>query len=322
MGDEPSLEFDADRAAVRDAVATFCADRCRAEYVRENGGRFDPTRWRELAELGVLGLGSPEGEGGARELAAACEALGAAVFPGPVVESFTAAALLPSPQLERLVAGDAIAGIGAPPLFSFAPDATWLLALGPDGIRPAERVGPVEAVTTLAGEVWGRVEVDLSEPHRDSTLALANGRCAGASYLVGAASALTLAAVEHARTRRQFGRPVGEFQGVAHPLVTAWTNLEAAGLLVREAAAELDAPGGDGPVLAGAAWLSARSAALAAAAQAHQTFGAIGITLEGPAFAATRRIRQLCSLPLAQRALGDLEGHTRQRGAGLRRTPR
>ena len=48
---------------------------------------------------------------------------------------------------------------------------------------------------------------------------------------------------------------------------------------------------------AGAARLSARGAGLTAAHVAHQVFGAIGITLEGPVFRVSRRLRQLASQP-------------------------
>ena len=46
---------------------------------------------------------------------------------------------------------------------------------------------------------------------------------------------------------------------------------------------------------AAAARLSAGRAAIAAAHTCHQLFGAIGITLEGPVFHVSRRIRQLVS---------------------------
>jgi alkylation response protein AidB-like acyl-CoA dehydrogenase len=109
--------------------------------------------------------------------------------------------------------------------------------------------------------------------------------------------ALELAA-EHARTRKQFGRAIGEFQAVAHPLAAAWIRISAAEMLARAAAHDADEGAPDAPALAAAAWLSARKAALAAALRAHQTFGAVGITLEGPVFSLTRRIRTWASLAL------------------------
>ena len=46
------------------------------------------------AGRGVLALATPEGDGGALEAVAACEALGAAVFPGPLSATFLATQVL------------------------------------------------------------------------------------------------------------------------------------------------------------------------------------------------------------------------------------
>ena len=51
----------------------------------------------------------------------------------------------------------------------------------------------------------------------------------------------------------------------------------------------------DGRELAAGARLSAARSAVAAAHVCHQLFGAQGITLEGPVFHVSRRIRQLAS---------------------------
>jgi hypothetical protein len=54
--------------------------------------------------------------------------------------------------------------------------------------------------------------------------------------------------------------------------------------------------------VAAAARLSARRAALDAAHTCHQLFGAVGITLEGPVFHISRRLRQLASQPPGESA--------------------
>lgn len=53
---------------------------------------------------------------------------------------------------------------------------------------------------------------------------------------VGAAQATLDEALEHARTRHQFGRPVGEFQALTHALADMQTEIDAARLLVYRAA--------------------------------------------------------------------------------------
>ena len=312
-----SLEWDTERELVRSAVGSFCRDRCDPLWVRENSGRFESGRWKELAGLGVLALGSPEGDGGLQEAVAACEALGEAVFPGPLVETAIASAVLSADERGRLAGGVAIAGLGVGPLFSFADQAQWLIQMGEDGVRVCDAIRPQERVETLAGELWGRVETTPGALEPNSELALRNGRLWAAGLLIGLASGQLAGAVEHARVRRQFGSSIGEFQAVSHPLAEAWVGLEASTLLVRQAAREADGFSRDATVLAAAAWSSARRMALGVASTAHQTYGAVGITIEGPAFAATRRVRQLASLPLGGGAAAALRERTLRFGAGF-----
>nr|WP_231996208.1 acyl-CoA dehydrogenase family protein [Mycobacterium scrofulaceum] len=65
---------------------------------------------------------------------------------------------------------------------------------------------------------------------------------AAAADLVGTASAALNRAVEHAKTRRQFGTPIGAFQGIKHALADNYVGLERARSLTYAAAARLDDP--------------------------------------------------------------------------------
>ena len=53
---------------------------------------------------------------------------------------------------------------------------------------------------------------------------------------VGAAQATLDEALDHAKTRQQFGRPVGEFQALTHALADLQTEIDSARLLVQRAA--------------------------------------------------------------------------------------
>jgi hypothetical protein len=99
------------------------------------------------------------------------------------------------------------------------------------------------------------------------------------------------------RTRKQFGKALGEFQAVAHPLADCSMALGAASGLARAAGFHFDAQAEGARASAAAARLSATRAAVEAAHVCHQLFGALGITLEGPVFHISRRIRQLASQP-------------------------
>jgi alkylation response protein AidB-like acyl-CoA dehydrogenase len=293
------LELDDAQAAIRDAVGRFCEEHCPEERVR--AGSLSHDLWRELAGLGVLALATPDGDGGAREAVAALEALGAAVFPGPLAATFFASQLLPPEDRRAVTSGDCLVSVGTPPLMPFAPLAGIFLAVSGERVVRGEPRAAVESVGTLGGEPWGRVELDRGEAIEPPLRAYTLHDTALAAYTAAAGRRLVEAAAEHARTRVQFGRPIGDFQAVAHPLADAAMRLDAARTLARAAACAFD----DDPdaqtarAAAGAARLSARGAALEAAHVAHQVFGALGITLEGPAFLVSRRIRQLASQPPA-----------------------
>lgn len=69
---------------------------------------------------------------------------------------------------------------------------------------------------------------------------LDKGRVGIAALAVGIGQAGLEAAVDHAGTRRQFGKPISDFQGVQWLIADIAKDLEAARLLVHSAAAKLD----------------------------------------------------------------------------------
>jgi alkylation response protein AidB-like acyl-CoA dehydrogenase len=61
------------------------------------------------------------------------------------------------------------------------------------------------------------------------------------AFAVGMAQAALDAAVAHTQEREAFGKPLSHFQAVSHQLAEVATEIEAARLLVREAATKYDA---------------------------------------------------------------------------------
>ncbi|MBW2229628.1 MAG: acyl-CoA dehydrogenase family protein [Deltaproteobacteria bacterium] len=304
------MAFDDGQQAIADALAQFCADRCDDDTVKALAGQAPGPLWRELAELGVLAAGAPGEEGGALEVCAAMEALGAAVFPGPLVGTFLALQVLPAEERDAIADGRCIVSAGRGPLMPFAPQADLFLEIAGESVYRATPTGPVEAVETLGGEPWGRVALERGEllPHAERGLALSE--MAAAAYLAAAGARLVADAAEHARTRQQFGHPIGEFQAVAHPLADCQIHLLASRELARSAAYDFDCSDhsdcsdysseNEIPKFQNAALiarLSARASAVEATHVCHQVFGALGITTEGPAWHVSRRIRQLASQP-------------------------
>jgi alkylation response protein AidB-like acyl-CoA dehydrogenase len=305
VADGLDLAFDDAQQAIAGAIRAFCAERCSEAVVKACAGRFPAELWRELAALGVLGLVTPEGDGGACELVAALEPLGRAAFPGPLAQTFFATQVLGPAERAALASGAALVSVGTPPLLPFAPVATlWIEVEDARAFRarPAGAVAPVE---TLGGEPWGRVALLREEELAGAERAFAIHGIALAAQLAAAGLGLVEATAAHARTRRQFGRAIGEFQAVAHPLAECWMRLSAAETLARAAAFRFDAGDPAARATAAAARLSARRAALEAAHVCHQLFGAAGIALEGPVFHVSRRIRQLASQPPGEDPGGD-----------------
>jgi len=100
-----------------------------------------------------------------------------------------------------------------------------------------------------------------------------------AGEAVGIGQAALSRAANYARTREVFGRPIGQNQGIQHPLARCWAQLEAAGLLTMKAAALYDA-GRECGAEANAAKYLAAEAGFAAAEAAVLTHGGMGYAQE------------------------------------------
>ncbi|MBW4092897.1 MAG: acyl-CoA dehydrogenase [Proteobacteria bacterium] len=105
-------------------------------------------------------------------------------------------------------------------------------------------------------------------------------RVGAATVALGLAQGAFDAALEFARTRHQFGRPIGEFQGLQWMLADMATGLNAARLSVWRAAASAD-PFPD-PLLAAEAKLFTSELAIKVTNDALQIFGARGYSRDWP----------------------------------------
>ena len=103
-----------------------------------------------------------------------------------------------------------------------------------------------------------------------------------AAQAVGVAQGALDVAVRYARERRQFGRPIGEFQGVAFMLADMEMRLRAARLLTYAAAEEAEAAGPDMSVAGATAKCFASDAAMAITVDAVQVLGGAGYTADFP----------------------------------------
>jgi butyryl-CoA dehydrogenase/short/branched chain acyl-CoA dehydrogenase len=122
---------------------------------------------------------------------------------------------------------------------------------------------------------------ELGKGYKIAIETLNEGRIAIGAQMIGLARAALEHAAAYARERKQFGKPIAEFQGVQFDLAKMATELEAARLLVYNAARLRDA---GMPFLTEAAMAKYYSSEVAerSASKAIEVHGGVGITKDYP----------------------------------------
>ncbi|ONH26426.1 hypothetical protein BL253_24915 [Pseudofrankia asymbiotica] len=364
MATEITTEQEELRSAVRTLVSEHATeDRVRAAMDSEAG--FDERTWRLLADMGLVGLGVDEDEGGSGgsivEVCIVMEELGGALACVPYLSSVvlavsalrragdaeTTARWLPgllSGELRGAVAfteddGDwaleristtaepagpdqwhlsgrksyVIDGHAAdlllvvaraqegPTLFAVEGDATGVTRRRlrtVDMTRPLATVDLREAPAVRVGEE-GRALTVLSE-----VLDLA--RVALSAESVGGAQRVLSDAVDYAKLREQFGRPIGSFQAIKHACAEMLVQVELARSVAIHARRAADAQSPDLPSAAKIAKTLSADAFFRCAADNIQIHGGIGFTWEHSAHLYLRRAKS------AQLLFGDAAFHRAQ----------
>lgn len=142
---------------------------------------------------------------------------------------------------------------------------------------------------------------------------LDGGRVNIGACSLGAAAACLGLATDYARTRRQFGRPIADFQSLQFRIADMATSLEAARLMVRRAARALDAGDPDATMLCAMAKRFATDTGFAVCNDALQVHGGYGYLKDYPVerFLRDSRVHQILEgtneimrLIVARRILG------------------
>jgi alkylation response protein AidB-like acyl-CoA dehydrogenase len=163
----------------------------------------------------------------------------------------------------------------------------YALYPGPYLAHVAGRDGSIE-LDGFAYDGSGEVEtVDPTRPLRrveegDGAGEPPRLRAATAAEALGVAQRALDLGVEHATTRVQFGKPIGAYQAVSHPLAQTYTDVELARSLVYRAAWCVAEEDESAPVAAAAAKAFTTEAAVAACERSIQVHGGIGFTWEHP----------------------------------------
>jgi alkylation response protein AidB-like acyl-CoA dehydrogenase len=160
----------------------------------------------------------------------------------------------------------------------------------PTGVPGVSSTMQRQADGTFAGQL------DMKDVKLPASHLLAVGEAARAAFWAAQDEALVMASVEllacarrmmamtldYLRTRKQFGKAIGSFQGLQHRAVDLLIQQELAGALVQHAIAEFDRgiDGTERARLAARGKARCSDAALVTAREAVQMHGAIGVTDE------------------------------------------
>ncbi|MFB7332973.1 acyl-CoA dehydrogenase family protein [Streptomyces adustus] len=251
-----------DQEALRAGVRELLTRRFGAEALRAAVRRRDLDRrlWRELGAAGFFALRVPEADGGVGlglpEAVLAFEQAGRFLLPGPLVATHLAAGAVPGAAAGEVVVA-AVDGV----LVEWLAEADVVLG----DVAKAVALTSVDPLTPLH-----RVPApDGPEAAPDPVAVLLT-----AAEQLGTAARVCELAVEHARTREQFGQPIGAFQAVKHLCAQILERTEPARAAVYAAAVTAD------PVDIAAARLLADEAAVRGARDCLQVHGGMGFTWE------------------------------------------
>jgi alkylation response protein AidB-like acyl-CoA dehydrogenase len=281
----------------------------------------EPDAWRPvydgLADLGLFGVAVPEDCGGAggriEDLCAMVEEAARALVPGPVATTALATLVVPYPAVRALLAsGDRVAGMalngdvrldaasrasGTVPwvlgatdggLLLVPADGKWLLVDTADGAVKVEPLQATDFSRPLARVVLTSAPATVLAMPPDRVEDLA------ATVLAAEAAGVTRwaldTAVEYAKVREQFGKPIGSFQAIKHICAEMLCRAEQVAVAAADAAhAAADPDAGQLSIAAAIAASIGIDAAKANVKDCIQVLGGIGITWEHDAHLYLRR---------------------------------
>jgi alkylation response protein AidB-like acyl-CoA dehydrogenase len=280
---------------------------------------IDEIRWKEIAELGWLGLATEEEHGGfgatLLEEAFVFREIGRALIPGPILSTLAAARLASwttnTDLTQRLVSGQVrvsravlVPGSGntddtvllndpqGSALTLLVTLTTASLSAAPTNVELTPGIEDGVMVGRTTASAYGETLIRTDEPAVVSALARVLSILTSAQ-LAGIAAATRDLATEHAKARAQFGKPIGAFQAIKHRCADMAINAHAAeNVMFLAALTESQAPS-DTDFDALAAAVFCRRAAFDNARANIQIHGAMGFTVESTAHRFLKRAHSL-----------------------------
>ncbi|MER7573930.1 acyl-CoA dehydrogenase family protein [Streptomyces sp. NPDC126514] len=247
-----------DQQALRAGVRELLDRRFGAGALRAAAAEpvLDRALWRELGKAGFFALRVAEADGGVGlgmpEAVLAFEEAGRALLPGPLTATHLAAGSVPG-----AAGGETVVTAVDGHLVEWLAGADVVLgdAAGAVPLRSVDPLTPLHRVPVPRGTDPRAVLLTAAEQ-------------------LGTATRVCELAAQHARTREQFGRPVGAFQAVQHLCADMLVRAETARAAVYAAAVTED------PADIAAARLLADEAAVRGARDCLQVHGGMGFTWE------------------------------------------
>jgi Acyl-CoA dehydrogenases len=300
---------------------------------------FDAALWKQLAEAGLFGIRVPAALGGEN----------AGLLEASLVADEGGRRLVSGPMLEAIVAARLLAAFDCEAARSLLPlllDGSGIvtIAFRDFEVEPCQLV-PGGAIADAVIGITGRSVVLLrrdvrlmdsprnlgSSPiaHWDSRecpredlgrgldsirifqAVLEEWKVLAAAALAGLGREALEIAGRYSCEREQFGRPIGSFQGVAHPLAESVSEVEGARWLTRKAIWSLSVAAPNAAALVSMSLLAASDAATRAVARALHTHGGYGLSLDYDIQLYHRRAKAI-ALPFGdpQILLGEIADRT------------
>lgn len=310
-----------DELEIADTISDLLERLLPTELIRARAEEPDAIaaeKWVACLETGLLTLGIDEDHGGLGltlvEEVLAFQEIGRRLAPGPFLSSLLGARVAAlsgnEGMYQAIVSGEMQIGLAVPRLgatFSqgvisgevYLVDATaadYVLAIADDGATIVARDSLTDVQVADAFDPGIRLEKGRASGAEG--LVWLEGRdirsralTLSAAILSGIAEATKDAATLHAKTREQFGRPIGVNQAVKHRCADMAVQAEAAVSQTRYAAAALTAGVPDAAFQASAAHLIAGHAAIENAQNGVQIHGGMGYTWEHDSHLYVKRAR-------------------------------
>ena len=292
-----NFDFTDDQRAIKETARDLLAKRFKLETLRDlaESKAYADDAWTEVSELGWPGIFIAEENGGqglgVLELVILLEELGYVLAPLPFLSNAAAGLVLQetgaTERLPGVASGESRGTVGLvrDGRANLVPDAEEsefvVLIDGTDATlieRPDAQIEAIDAIDPTRR--YATVAAGDGESLGDASRARDLISLAVAAELVGVSQRALEMAVEYAKDRKQFERPIGSYQAVSHACAEMLKQVEGARSLVYYAGWAAGAAPDEFSLAASMAKAYASDAGWNVTASALQVHGGIGFTWE------------------------------------------